>query len=398
LLLSIWALIISLMVRTNTIPSALLPWEETVIEGMEEMRTMPPEERLRLRTTWSHGVLSRGDLSVLFGAATWFTAPDRSALRVSALTIFVVLTAAGLLLLPPSVPQYFPLLFLLHPAAVLYSQYASSAGAGMALSFLLVCLALRQQADDHLFLPASMGALSAVASYEYAPVRFVATLLVFFTVATIAIRRTSVARKMLQLLLLVAPIAAVTVWNMHQGTAHLFYSARGEQMVNFVQQRDYWDQWLGHDHRFETAGVSLVAELLWRVTDKTIPELARLLSPQLTESNLMDPPMISLLFGSISLLVCVGAFAKFPGRPLCIVVVLPVLLLLLLTTRVDLHRIAPLYPLFALLAGNGLALLVQLAQQLPASGTYPRFVAVVPAVVLGIQAVLTAYVFYSIRT
>lgn len=298
---------------------------------------------------WQDGLVSTPQRSLIFGIPLYFVNSLLEA-RILSLTLVVSMSYLALLLAPNAVSRLAILLFLCHPITVFYSLYGVSVGAAIALAMLIVVVGLRLLQSTRNTVCLFFGALVALASYEYTPARFF-SLLILLIVIFFQLRASRIKAS---LLTVTFPLM-VFFWNLAHGRVEYFYASRGEQVINFLQQSDYIKMFFGKE------SLSSPTEMILFLIEKNFPDLVKQFrfSFQVVTH---DPPLIPLTFGFFGPLAVLGLIVLFlGGKSQLILLLTPSIFipaLLLLTTRVDTHRISVLVAVVSILAGQGLMFLL----------------------------------------
>jgi 4-amino-4-deoxy-L-arabinose transferase-like glycosyltransferase len=205
-----------------------------------------------------------------------------------------------------------------------------------------------------------------MATLGYSPGRLVALALLAVTVVfTVARLRRDGLRPAGGLALLAALLAGFWVCQARSGTAASFLHARGEQIVNMMRQPGYLESFL---HRPQPDGPPTLAtwiDVAGTLVAQRAPEyLSTLGAPfgrriRFDQVVVHDPPLLPLFIAPLLPFLLLGLAASLRGlrRPehatllgWLVLASLP----LLLTTRVDAHRLMPLVVPFALWTAFGL--------------------------------------------
>ncbi|MCG3192645.1 MAG: hypothetical protein DIJKHBIC_01892 [Thermoanaerobaculia bacterium] len=352
-----------LLANLRTYSGALLVWEPAVLEGLEDAflaRQSIPSYLLKT-LTWDDGLVSKGDWSLLYGAPAYALLTtlgfNAVSLRLPAvIAALLTLAAAGWLgrrLLGPGGALALASVLALSPGFLYYGRYGTS----LAATTLTVLLAagltiLFLEATDR-YLPRALllAASMALATLHYAPGRLAVLFLVFFLpVGVLLGPREERAAKFRALAVLVLCLAAFWGAQKLAGRSQSFLMARGEQVFNFFTDPTYISGYLGRAVAPDKLTAADKLTIAKNVAFGRLPELVRVLSPSLTPAQPMDligsdPPRVPFLPLPLLLLALVG-FARSMRHPLKPRHLIPVGVVIalsgpvLLTTRVDAHRLS----------------------------------------------------------
>ena len=382
--------------RLASLPGWLLVWEPSVIEGFgESLRAgLGALDFLRGTVLWDNGLVSRGDHSLLYGAPTYAVFLN-AGFGVLQLRIVAALLAAAAIPVVFALARRFDrgiatvstLTLALSPTLLLYGRYGTSLS-GTLLGVLLATWAcwafLAAPARQWWRGPLAALAL-VVATLGYSPGRLVVLVLLAVTAAfTMARLRTDGLRRLGGLALLVAALAGFWVVQARWGAAGSFLHARGEQIVNMMRQPGYLQEFLHRPKWDEPQTLGTWIDVASTLVAQRAPEYLAVLGVpygrqvHVDKVVFYDPPQLPLFIAPLLPFLLLGLAASLRGvrRPEHCTLLGWVLLgsfPLLLTTRVDAHRMALLVVPFALWTAFGLA---GMAAALDAAriGTWPRHV------------------------
>jgi len=341
----------------------MMVWEPSVVDGFgRALRSGTGVLRFtRDRLLWDDGLVSRGDGSLLYGAGTYalFHLAGLSlwTLRLVAAVLALLSPPALYLLLrrryPTGVAALAGALLAVSPVLLYYGRYGTSlTGTLLALVLALgATLWLLDRGWQRWWGGAACGAALFLATLGYSPARLVVLGLALVAVAALAVRGRGLGRRgAISLSLLLVVLAAAWLAQRASGTAPAFVRARGESILTFLRQPDYMREFLGRPVEPGSASPSDRVELIARVLQRTVPELGRVLTyplrPKLTRNQVLeaDPPLLPLLTGALLPFVAWGfvvTLRRLRSPPHMILLVWFAVAVgpLLLTTRVDVHRL-----------------------------------------------------------
>ncbi len=363
-----WALLVAaaaltallLFVRLASSPGLLLTWEPAVIEGFgESARTGAGAGEFLLEVAlWDEGLVSRGDHSLLYGAPTYALC-RASGFRVWQLRIVAALLAVACVPTVFAMSRRFgaavagaaSLALGLALPLLYYGRYGTSLS-GTLLGVLLATWAVWDLVEH----PAQgrwrgplAGVALAVATLGYSPGRLV----VLGLLGVLAVVTMCRARQGLAVLAGPALLAVVLggFWSF-QATHHAngrFFTARGEQILTFMQQPEYLKEYLGRAASPDALTVVDRLELVGKVLMRRAPELFAVVTAGLDrrlgfdEVAGSDPPQLALVFPPLVPFVALGMIRSLrrwrrPEHATLLVWAAMICGPLLLTTRVDAHR------------------------------------------------------------
>lgn len=365
-----------LFVGLGSLPELPLIWEPSVIEGFGASARADAGVGTFLREVilWDEGLVSRGDHSLLYGAPTY------ALLQATGFGVWQLRAVAALLALA-CVPAVFAMsrcfgaraaglaalvlavsLPLLH-----YGRYGTSLS-GTLLGVLLAAWASWRFVEcpgQRWWRGPLTGAALALATLGYSPGRLVVLgLIVLITVTTV--RQTQrTPRALAGLALLAAVLIGFWAFQATNHRGRQFLAARGEQVLNFMQQADYFENYLGRAVSSDTLTITDRLELITRVVAKRTPELLAVVTGGIDRRAsfdavvVTDPPQLALVFPPLMPFIALGLLHSLRHwrRPEHVSLLLWVAVIcgpLLLTTRVDAHRGMLLVVPLALWAALGL--------------------------------------------
>lgn len=366
-----------LLYRLGGYAGTLLIWEPSVVSGFEKgLREGVSAWRWAAGAfLWDDGLLSAGHTSLFYGAPTYglFRAfgVGPAALRLFAVLAAVLSiplgaqTASRLFGRRAAVPA--AVLVALSPPLLFYARYGTSASgmllsAWIAFAAALLVLTVERPGVRHGLVAA--GALY-LATLQYAPVRLLVLYLLAFLVGDLLLRPRAGRRAWGALGALLAGALVVLALQVSFGRQGAFLRARGEQFLEMVRHTDYLREYLGRP--VDPAKVTFRdrIEVAAAMVGQTGPQLANLLAPKLGlpnrgEAVQGDPPILALFAVPLTPFVLWGLVLSWrsarraPAHLLLLGWPVATIAPLLLTTRVDAHRIAVAYVPFALWAVAGL--------------------------------------------
>ena len=349
-----------LFARLGSSPGLLLTWEPSVIEGFGESARAGAGAGTFLREAalWDEGLVSRGDHSLLYGAPTyallWAAGFQVWQLRIVAALLAVACVpaifamsrrfgagaaGAAALVLAGSLP-------LLH-----YGRYGTSLS-GTLLGVLLATWACWDFVDcpaQRWWRGPLAGVALAVATLGYSPGRLVVLgLLGVVAVATLRLTRQA-PEVWAGPALLVAVLVGFWAFQAVNHANRRFFTARGEQVLTFMQQSEYLKEYLGRAVSPDALTVADRVELAARVVARRAPELFAVVTAGIDRRLSFDdvaggdPPRLALVFPPLLPFVAFGLLRSLrrwrrPEHATLLVWVGVICGPLLLTTRVDAHR------------------------------------------------------------
>jgi hypothetical protein len=342
---------------------SLLTWESPVSRSYAELfRAGEGVATFALgRLRWDDGVLSAGQTSLFYGAPTyailtWFGFNPTN-LRIGSIVLALVsvwlLYRAGTRFFGPFVGAAGSIMLALNPAFLYYARYGSSI-AGTLCAALIACYATWSFLEDSQ--PAAWKAPLALlalylATLNYATARlFVIALLVTVMSVPVLRRNRLTDRRTIGVVIIVFGFLGIVMIERWYGADSSLLNARGEQVFNFLQAPDYIAQYLGRPVPVDRLSASDKAALLARVVVQTVPQYVGFLSPYTRIDPegrgvvwIGDPPNLRLYDAALFPFICLGfvislrRYRSWPAWSLALCFIL-VSLSLLLTTRVDTHR------------------------------------------------------------
>jgi hypothetical protein len=316
------------------------------------------------RFVWGEGLLSGGWSSLFYGAPTYalFNVMGFSAwtMRLSAaialLLSIVVIYALARRSFGPTVAGAAAVLLGLNHCALFYGRYGSStAGTILAVLIAVWC--------TYLFLDARssawwMGGVCSAALYlatlQYGPGRIVVLFLLGFIPLVLVCQWRRLSRsRVIGFAVIVAACGAVWQLQGWAGAREMFLSARGEQFLYMMSSPDYQAKYVASrcprcGELRATSESAYRIELLRSWVEDTSREYVALIDPRAQSGPLGDwpgPALPVLYYGPLFLFIVWGAAhscVRWRSPPhACLLLWVGVSSLgLLLTNRVDSHRIA----------------------------------------------------------
>lgn len=352
-----------LFFRLGGYAGTLLTWEPSVVGGFEKgLRDGVSVWRWVAEAfLWDDGLLSAGHTSLLYGAPTYAlfltVGVGPATLRLAAVLAAVLsIPLAALVasrLIAPRAAVLAAVLVALSPPFLLYARYGTSLS-GMLLScwaafgaVLLVLAAERPRVRHGL----GAAAVLYVATLEYAPARLLVLYFLAFLVGDLLLRPRGGRRAWGALGGLLAGVLAVLALQVAFGRQGAFLHARGEQFLDMVRHTDYLRDYLGHKVDPAKLTFSDRFDVAKAMVRRTGPQLLDLLVPKLSlpkagESVRSDPPVLALYAAPLApfvlwgLVLSLRAARRVPAHLLLLGWPVATSVPVLLTTRVDAHRMA----------------------------------------------------------
>ena len=364
--------------RLASSPGQLLLWEPSVIEGFGDAlrEGQGAVDFLRATLLWDEGLVSRGDHSLLYGAPT-YAILLHAGFGVAQLRIVAALLAAAAVVVAHRLARRFgggvaaaaALALALSPPLLFYGRYGTSLS-GTLFGVLLAtgaCWGLLAAPARQCWRGLVAALALIVATLGYSPGRLVVLALLTVTVVfTVAALRRDGLRRLGGLALLAAALAGFWAYQARWGADGSFLNARGEQIVNMMRQPGYLESFL---HRPQPDGPPTLAtwiDVTGTLIAQRAPEyLSVLVAPYGRQVHFdkvvfFDPPRLPLFIAPLLPFLLLGLAASLRGlrRPEHATLLGWLLLAslpLLLTTRVDAHRMVMLVVPFSLWTAFGLA-------------------------------------------
>ena len=349
--------------RLATYAGSLLIWEESVISGFADAFRAGQGVWAYTRECflWDNGLLSAGHSSLFYGAPTYalFHVAGfspwtlRCMAAVATLLSLVACYAATGRVFGREVAVATSVLLSVNTSVLFYGRYGTSE-AGTLLAVLLALWATWAFIGNDRqawWLGPVCGMALYLATLQYSPARLVVLVLLVFAPAVVVLHwRVFSWRRAVGVLGLAVVVAAAWRVEGRFGRHGDFLAARGEQVVTFFEHRDYIREYLGREIEPGTLTPFDKIELVYRVLETTVPEYLRLVLPSVNPAPpgaliAVDPPPLPLYFAPLAVFilwglgVSIGRWRAWPHACLLLWVgatSLP----LLLTTRVDAHRMA----------------------------------------------------------
>lgn len=311
------------------------------------------------RLLWDQGVVSAGHHSLLYGTGTyvlWQLA------GVSATTLRLVSVLLAIACLPIAyfvgretgssrVATAAIVVMAINPIFIFYGRYGTSLAATF-FGVLLMLLCFERLSDpfgQRLWIGAAAGATAFLATLAHSPARVVTAAVVMTTFALAFWNWRQLApRRRLAFGLLAATLTACWLVQAAAGTAGNFVSANNEQLFSFdpEQVREFFGE--------EMDAIQLTREqrriMAGNVFKRAIADYRRALSfsfgPSPTAIDVLyeDPPPLPLTQAPLLLFALWGLVRSLVhtrrGWPLLLAILAATTLPLLLTTRVDVHRLS----------------------------------------------------------
>ncbi len=378
LVLVIVAAAVLLFVNLADYAGTLMVWEGEVVGGFAQavQDGIGVLAFAAQRLGWDRGLVSSGHASFLYGAGTYllFDLAGFSLWTLRAVAAICALLAIPAIYLVGRssgnqvVATAAAALFAFNLPTLFYGRYGTSVS-GTLLAALLALLAtwlLGEQGNVWWYGLLCGGALF-LATLGYSPARLlVLALLACLVVVTVARWRDLRGQRAASLVLLLLSLLVVAVSQQGQNTARWFVNARGEQIMALIKQPYYLREYLGRPLSPSQLTSADRVEFVGQVLAKTVPEfitcLGYPLDPTLNWHRIMavDPPHLPLFFGALLPLTGWGVACSLRrARSLQHLSLLAWFLAsslpVLLTTRVDCHRLVLLVVPLTLWTAFGLA-------------------------------------------
>jgi 4-amino-4-deoxy-L-arabinose transferase-like glycosyltransferase len=361
--------------RLASSPGQLLIWEPPVIEGFGGAlrEGHGAADFLRATLLWDEGLVSRGDHSLLYGAPT-YAILLRAGFGVAQLRIVAALLAAAAVVVAFLLARRFgggaataaALALALSPPLLFYGRYGTSLS-GTLLGVLLAtwaCWGLLAAPARQWWRGLVAALALIVATLGYSPGRLVVLAQLAVTVAFTVARLRTEGRRLLGLVLLGAAQAGFWAYQARWGADRSFLNARGEQIVNMMRQPGYLQSFLHRPASDEPHTLATWIDVAGTLVAQRAPEYLSVLGApfgrqvHFDKVVFFDPPRLPLFIAPLLPFLLLGLAASLRGvrRPehsallgWLLLTTLP----LLLTTRVDAHRMVLLVVPFAMWTAFG---------------------------------------------
>lgn len=349
-------------VRLTTYLGSLQTWEPPVVTGFgEALRAHETLARFAgERMLWQEGLVSSSQDSFLYGVPVYtlwlLLGPSLWAMRAVALAWAVLAVLAlfvlGRELAGPAEGLVAVSALAANALLLYYGRYGVSLSATLAATVVAAWLVARLRARDPR--PPWQLGLAGVACFAatlaYSPARpVVAVLLALVGIWAFERWRPFSRRHLAGVGWLVAVVGVGVAAQAVGGHLRTFHHARGEQLLNILAHPDYASEFLGYRPPGERPTVAEGAAIVAQVLRRTVPELVDVLTPGprtpgLAEETVpSDPPALPLLpaalfpFAILGLVQAVRAWRE-PRHALTLAWFGGIAATVLLTTRVDVHR------------------------------------------------------------
>jgi len=397
-------------------PGWLMAWEPPVIDGFAEARGAATGILSYFVDClgWDEGLVSSGHHALIYGATTYAlwqlvgisTWTLRLPAALFALATLVPAWWLGRRLGASAVATVTVVVLALSPALVFYGRYGTSlSGSLLAVSAaVLACLALCDLERVRWWHGLLAGGVCFVATLGYSPGRLVVVAALALIPILLLVKRPRAGRHhWIALVLLVLTTASAWAIESGRDRSRYFVSARGEQIVDFLRHPDAIRNFLGRDLDPDRLSLQDRAELVMRVVERTVPQLGAVwavpFSRPVTAASVIggDPPWLPLYHPALLVFILWGLAASLTRpleglHPFLLGWLAALCLPVLLTTRVDAHRLMLAVVPLALWAAMGLVR----AGRLMAAGGVPRYVRTGLAAALMVGAVVSesSYLFF----
>ncbi len=350
-----------LLSNLGTYAGSLLTWEPAVLDGFEEafLSGMGVRAYAARALVWEEGLVSNGDRSALYG---W---PAYALLKSFGFTPFLMrLPAAIAVLLTIAAGIVLGQLLLgrwggvalggalaLSPAVLYYGRYATSLAATTLTVLLSAVATVLFLEKKDLVVGRGLFLLTALvaSTFHYAPGRLVFLFFLLLLPAGIFFSPPPRARKLAVLGLIYGLLLCFWNYQKSLGGSEKFFSARGEQLLNFFKDRGYIEQFLGSPVEPSKLKLSEKLVMTKNVLRARLPEMAFELKPSFSLPDVTDvigsdPPHLPFFPAPLFLFALWGAALSLrnPLNPRTLAffgLALAPSLPTLLTTRVDGHRL-----------------------------------------------------------
>ena len=356
-------LLVFLFADLGGYPGWLMVWEPSVTEGFAEAfyqeKTLP--QYLLACLAWNNGLVSNGHLTLLYGVLTYGLWAVHGISPLTLRLIAAILALACLVpawflarrLGPPQIAVMAVIVLTVNPALIFYGRYGISlSGTLLGVSVaILTCLLLVDNNVVRWWHGLLTGGAVFIATLGYSSGRLVVvSALVLIPILLLRERRHASRQRWVAALLLLAMAAAICTLEAASERARYFFWARGEQIVGIMNTPVRIHRFLGREVEPEDLTLSDSAELVGRVLEQTLPELIDVWSyPFSSEVSVIsvvqsDPPRLPLYPSALAVFVLWGMIAALRRpmaglHPFLFAWTAAICLPLLLTTRVDVHRL-----------------------------------------------------------
>ena len=342
----------------------LMVWEPESMRGLiEAVKSGTSWPRFAAsRLLWGQGLMSSGFDSFLYGSGTYalwqLVGVSTTTLRLTAailsLACLPVAYRLGMRIGGVAVARAAVAVIAVNPALIFYGRYgvALSATLFSVLLLVLICVRLLDPSQDRWWLGLAAAGVAILATLGYAPGRVV-TVAVVTTTGLLGARswRWLPRGRRLAMALMVIVLAGVWLVQASFDTPRDFIDVRGEHVMSASPRPDWVQQLLGDEADPERLTLHQRLIMAGRVIAERVPQMGAVLSFSFKPTNSVwyvirgDPPEIPLAQGPVLLFALWGfllSLAVWRRRwPLLLATVLAAAILpLLLTNRVDIHRMS----------------------------------------------------------
>jgi 4-amino-4-deoxy-L-arabinose transferase-like glycosyltransferase len=327
------------------------------------------------RFLWDDGLMSTGHKSLFYGAPTYAlfkiagfnTWNLRFIAAILALLSVAVAYLLGRRFLSARIGNAFALLLALNSSVLFYGRYGTLASAtllGALLAIYGVWLFLNEE-KPRWWMVLLCGLCLYLATLQYATARLLVLILLAMIPLVVAVEwRRFNRHRLIGLILLLLCVGGVWWLQAAHDTARFYHRARGEQFFHFLESSYYYKEFTGREINPNLATRKDKFDLLYGVLDRTIPQYWWFLKPT-TDHHVRgfldsDPPRIPLYFAPWIVFILWGlGHSLFQLRSwkhaLFVIWVVLATGPLLLTNRVDAHRIMLFVIPFSMWAAMGVA-------------------------------------------
>ncbi len=355
-------LLVFLFADLGGYPGWLMVWEPSVTGGFAEAfyqwKTLP--QYILACLAWDSGMVSNGHLTLLYGVLTYglweyvgiSPLTLRLAAAVLALACLIPVWYLARRLGSPRIAAVAVIMLSVNPTLIFYGRYGTSlSGTLLGVSVAILICALMLDDDVRWWHGLLAGVVVFVATLGYSPGRLVVvSALVLIPILLIRDRRQTSRQKWIAAVLLSVMVAAVCGLESSSGRPLRFFWARGEQIFTFMNEPGKIDEYLGREVDPQDLMPADRAELVGRVLQRRWPELISVWSyPFSSKVSVIsvvrsDPPRLPLYPPALAIFMLWGVMATLRRplaglHPFLLAWTAAVCLPLLLTTRVDVHRL-----------------------------------------------------------
>ncbi len=386
-------LFIYLLLGLSTYSEIVLTWEGQVLRGFAaELNAGASPGRIFFpRLLWEDGLVSSGERSFIYGVFThlvlFFTAFSTWSIRivplVAAFLCVPLIWQIGRRYFGASIAFTACLLYLANPAVLYYSRYGTSLSSTVLclLPALWAALFLMSSRKPPWWTGVVTGLFFFLATLHYGPGRLCVILFAGFIFAhTAVLKREWTKEKIAALVMFAVTIALVFAHQYRFETADFFLNARGEQIFLLGKSPRWVHDQIGVEKSFPELDPDQKIRLFAKLIETTTSQFTEAAGPlnglesQWSGiSSVGDPPVLPLYFGPLLPFFLWGfVLETFKRRQVKWLIfafwILSVTFVLLLTSRVDIHRTFVLVIPFIFLTAAGIDDFVAAVSPLLSSG------------------------------